>query len=292
MEVTGWRGKCKWMLMKRELMETATWLPVWPLVTEDSVSVCSALNFFHQQPFYLWAVFVCWETCSSNVTQRHRPTSLCMCVCLHALLSLRVWSVHHGNHKRQPWARREIPIITETCLAKLSEGFWFSGELETEWATSHLWQTDELNCCSWESLLTQKELLYSVNREGKSTLSRTFTFVWRKLQYFLNRKSDLSGSMFNALFHRRHQKSMKSNIVVAHFKALSYSPTVVLCIFCLLNQRKQIVFMLLIIICYDFIIFRQPMNFRLAGWWFSPINIVQSYQKNNLTIYRATWTNL
>lgn len=79
----------------------------------------------------------------------------------------------NGDNKRQPWALREISIIREkhrelgwlrgTRLAKLSEEFGVSGELETEWVTSHLWETDELGSYSWERLPTQREKLYSAN---------------------------------------------------------------------------------------------------------------------------------
>lgn len=81
------------------------------------------------------------------------------------------------NIQNQREAQRAGMTQSDELSRKLCEEFWISGEFETEWMTSHLWETDEPDSHSWESLPTQREKLYSANREGKSTLIQVSTFV-------------------------------------------------------------------------------------------------------------------
>lgn len=137
------------------------------------------------------ASFVCSGTYhSSNVTRLHKASQIRLSA-RDCVFFFQGWSVHHPSvetikDSHDPFweiskireKHGELGWLRGTSLAeKLCEEFWISGEFETEWMTSHLWETDEPDSHSWESLPTQREKLYSANREGKSTLIQVSTFV-------------------------------------------------------------------------------------------------------------------
>lgn len=158
--------------MRRELMETATWLPVWLAVMEDNAPMISVFPTVKLQcvrqcmwcaaSFPLFTASVCVFVCYGSYHSVSQGLNLCVFACVTELVRMVCPSPIKKDNKRQPWSLREISTIREkhrelgwlrgTRSTKLSEEFCISGELETEWMTSHLWETDELVSYSWESL--------------------------------------------------------------------------------------------------------------------------------------------
>lgn len=170
--------------MRKELMETDTWLPVWLTVMEYNVPMISVFPTVKLQGacarfccvssvflFSLWLsssgsmpAIECAEGLSSLFyCQTASQGCKCVFVRVTEIATMIRPSSFNGDNRRQPWAlgekstiigkHRESGWLRWTCLAKLSEEFGISGDLETAWLTSHLWETDELDSYSWESPL-------------------------------------------------------------------------------------------------------------------------------------------
>lgn len=130
--------------MRRELMETATWLPVWLTVMEDNAPMISVFPTVNLQ-----RVCQCMQ-CAASFCLFTSPVCVFVCygiycvfACVTDLARTVCPSPIKKDNKRQPWSLREISIIREkhrelgwlreTCLTKLSEEFCISGELSWDW---------------------------------------------------------------------------------------------------------------------------------------------------------------